>query len=207
MDHINCCNKTLARLLETRDHPKNFFPKDGCSNLHLLVQNNLEIILNWTVSRYLLNFKFLPSTGFLFLSVFYIIRTVDEKILPVPLPVLEAYNCCNYKLVSLSPPPPMPLTTPLPPGKNFLEAPWFSPHSPPPPSPRPSRRIHRKMAANWRENCAQEAAVRIFQILTHFPEDNDCLSRMQISRDAAMNADILATGVYINVEYIDSSAS
>ncbi len=48
------------------------------------------------------------------------------------------------------------------------------------------------MAANWRENCAQEAAVRIFQILTHFPVvDNDCLSRMQILKDAAMNADIL----------------
>jgi hypothetical protein len=136
--------------------------------------------------------KLLTSTVFLFLSVFYIVRIGVGKIIPVPLPVLEAYNCCNYKLVSLPPPPPPQCHLPPPPprkklpGSPMIFASFF------PPAPRPTRRIHRKMAANWRENCAQEAAVRIFQILTHFPIDNDCLSRMQIKRDAAMNADIFA---------------
>ncbi len=34
--------------------------------------------------------KLFTIDGILFLSVFYIVKTVDEKILPVPLPVLEA---------------------------------------------------------------------------------------------------------------------
>ncbi len=90
----------------------------------------------------------------------------------------------------------MPLTTPLPQEKTSWKPHDFRLIPPPPP-----RRIHRKMAENWRENCAQEAAVRISQILTHFPVYNDCLSRLQISKDAAMNADIFATWVCINVEY------
>jgi hypothetical protein len=133
MDHINCCNRLSRDSWKRETVPRNFSQRwMFLSSLTCSKQFGDHIELD--SFAILVKLKLLTSTVFLFLSVFYIVRIGVGKIIPVPLPVLKAYNCCNYKLVSLSPPPPQcHLQPPSPQEKTSWKPHDFRLILPPPP--------------------------------------------------------------------------